>query len=253
MNELVITHDQQAVTTSRNISENFDKQHKHVLRDIESLEKDVPNFGLMFSKGEQPDSYGRPQKIYYMNRDGFTLLAMGFTGKEALKFKLKYITAFNAMEAELNKPMSQLEIMQMQIAQMVEQEKQLSQLETRTSAIEQKQNDITEILSLNPTEWKKKVNGIINAIAKSRGGFQVNYADVRNESYQHLEDRAKCRLSIRLTNKKSEMALNGASKSKIDKVSKMDVIADDSRLTEIYLAIVKELAIKYGVNLEVSA
>lgn len=67
-------------------------------------------------------------------------------------------------------------------------------------------------------------------------------------SIGQLEERAKCRLSIRLTNKKSEMALNGSPKSKIDKVNKMDVFGDDARLTEIYLAIVKEMAIKYGVG-----
>ncbi|MGG4088966.1 ORF6N domain-containing protein [Bacillus licheniformis] len=114
-------------------------------------------------------------------------------------------------------------------------------------AVEKQQENMKEVLSLNPTEWKKKVNKIINAIAQSQGGFQA-YADVRKESYQLLEDRAKCRLSIRLTNKKSEMALNGVPKSKIDKVNKMDVIGDDARLTEIYLAIVKEMAIKYGVG-----
>ncbi|HZG71753.1 MAG TPA: hypothetical protein VEY51_09480, partial [Chondromyces sp.] len=117
----------------------------------------------------------------------------------------------------------------------------------RLDAVEKKQDNIKEVLSLNPTEWKKKVNKIINAIALSKGGFQA-YADVRKESYQLLEDRARCRLSIRLTNKKSEMALNGVTKSKIDKVNKMDVIGDDARLTEIYLAIVKEMAIKYGVG-----
>ncbi|QII50699.1 ORF6N domain-containing protein [Bacillus paralicheniformis] len=117
----------------------------------------------------------------------------------------------------------------------------------RLDAVEKQQENMKEVLSLNPTEWKKKVNKIINAIAQSQGGFQA-YADVRAESYQLLEDRAKCRLSIRLTNKKSEMALNGVPKSKIDKVNKMDVIGDDARLTEIYLAIVKEMAIKYGVG-----
>ncbi len=113
----------------------------------------------------------------------------------------------------------------------------------RLDKVEKKQDSIKEVLSLNPIEWRSKVNKIINAIAKKRGGFQA-YQDVRNESYEILEERAKCRLSIRLTNKKSEMALNGAPKSKIDKVNKMDVIADDTRLTEIYLAIVKEMAIK---------
>lgn len=121
----------------------------------------------------------------------------------------------------------------------------------RLDAVEKKQDNIKEVLSLNPTEWRKKVNNFINKIAQARGGYQA-YQDVRNESYQLLEERAKCRLSIRLTNKKSEMALNGVSKSKIEKVNKMDVIADDARLTEIYLAIVKEMAIKYGLESEVS-
>lgn len=39
--------------------------------------------------------------MYIMNRDGFSLLAMGFTGKKALEWKLKYINAFNEMERQL--------------------------------------------------------------------------------------------------------------------------------------------------------
>lgn len=101
MNELVIMNNQQAVTTSKLVAESFGKEHKHVLRVIRNLQKDVPNFGLMFSEGMEPDSYGRQQTTSYMNRDGFTLLAMGFTGKEALVFKLKYIDAFNEMEKKL--------------------------------------------------------------------------------------------------------------------------------------------------------
>ena len=62
----------------------------------------------MFIESNQPDSYGRDRRIYYMNRDGFSLLAMGFTGKKALQFKLKYIDAFNRMEKQLQqqKPLS---------------------------------------------------------------------------------------------------------------------------------------------------
>lgn len=238
--------------TSLDIAELTGKRHADVMRDVR---KEVEELGSeigerIFAPTSYKDKSNRDSPCYSFGKDGAMQLALKYDAGT----RYKVIKRIEDLENHIHpQPMSQLEIMQMQIAKMVEQEKQLNQLETRTSAIEQKQSDITEILSLNPTEWKKKVNGIINAIAKSRGGFQVNYADVRNESYQHLEDRAKCRLSIRLTNKKSEMALNGASKSKIDKVSKMDVIADDSRLTEIYLAIVKELAIKYGVKLEVSA
>ncbi|MDD3052496.1 MAG: phage regulatory protein/antirepressor Ant [Candidatus Cloacimonetes bacterium] len=92
------------ITDSRNIAEVFKKQHKHVLESIRNLEKDVPNFGQMFFEGTLPDSYGRDQKVYFMNRDGFSLLAMGFTGSEATRWKLKYINAFNALEKAWNTP-----------------------------------------------------------------------------------------------------------------------------------------------------
>ncbi len=104
MNQLVIMQDQQAVTSSITVGESFGKEHKNVLRDIESMKKDVLNFEQMFQEGETPDSYNRPRKTYFMNRDGFLLLAMGFTGKEAMQFKLKYIEAFNQMEHQLKQP-----------------------------------------------------------------------------------------------------------------------------------------------------
>lgn len=95
---------EQMVTDSRNVSETFGKRHDHVLRDINNISKDIPNFGEMFFETTMADSYGRGQKVYLMNRDGFTLLAMGFTGSEAMKWKLKYIEAFNALEKAWNTP-----------------------------------------------------------------------------------------------------------------------------------------------------
>ena len=92
------------ITDSRNVSDVFNKQHRHVLESIRNLEKDVPNFRQMFFESTMPDSYGREQKVYFMDRDGFTLLAMGFTGSEAMKWKLKYIEAFNSLEKAWNTP-----------------------------------------------------------------------------------------------------------------------------------------------------
>lgn len=106
--ELVIMRDRQAVTTSLQVAENFEKNHRDVLRSIDMLKKDVRNFAQMFTESTELDSYGRDRRIYYINRDGFSLLAMGFTGKKALQFKLKYIDAFNQMEKQLQqqKPLS---------------------------------------------------------------------------------------------------------------------------------------------------
>lgn len=102
MEELVIVKENQVVTSSLHVAETFNKQHGHVIRDVEQLEKDVSNFGEMFVEGNEPDSYGRPRRVFYMTKDGFTLLAFGFTGKKALQFKLQYIKAFNQMERQLH-------------------------------------------------------------------------------------------------------------------------------------------------------
>lgn len=96
--------DDKFVVDSRSVAINFKKRHDNVLRDIENIRKDVLNFEEMFTESYIPDSYGRQQRIYLMNRDGFSLLAMGFTGKEALSWKLKYIEAFNKMEKAWNTP-----------------------------------------------------------------------------------------------------------------------------------------------------
>ena len=108
MNELlpmITERDGIPVTTSRAVAEQFGKTHAHLLRDIEKLKQDLEqtdegkafsqsNFGLSTSL----DSRGKEQPIYTLTRDGFTLLAMGFTGAKAVQFKVAYINAFNRME-----------------------------------------------------------------------------------------------------------------------------------------------------------
>lgn len=98
----------QTTTTSKAVADYFHKQHKDVLRKIEALLPDLPeefhrrNFAPMGIKVEIGLGKTRTDPGYEITRDGFTLLAMGFTGKQALQWKLRYIEAFNAMEAHLN-------------------------------------------------------------------------------------------------------------------------------------------------------
>jgi len=97
-----ISNDGKPVTSSAIVAQEFEKEHKNVLRDIrEMLQKDELKIEQMFVEVELPDSYGRLQPAFIMNRDGFSLLAMGFTGEKALKFKLEFIEAFNKMEEKL--------------------------------------------------------------------------------------------------------------------------------------------------------
>lgn len=131
MQELVILKNKEAVTTSLQVAESFEKKHQHVLRDIDALKKDVSNFGQMFVEGNEPDSYGRNRRIFFINRDGFFLLAMGFTGKKAIYFKQKYIEAFNEMEDVIRKntvPQTIEDMMIYQLEEMKDVKKDVSML-----------------------------------------------------------------------------------------------------------------------------
>ena len=103
MNELVIMHDQQAVTTSLKVAERFSKAHRNVLASIKKRTAENSAVKNMFAESTYVNKRGQEQPMYYMNRDGFTILAMGFTGEAALQFKLMYIDAFNKMENALKK------------------------------------------------------------------------------------------------------------------------------------------------------
>jgi Rha family phage regulatory protein len=89
-------------TDSRDVAAFFARNHKDVLKAIREMIAKEPELGRRnFAPFKINDLTGESTSHYEMDRDGFTLLAMGFTGEKALKWKLRYIEAFNAMEAEL--------------------------------------------------------------------------------------------------------------------------------------------------------
>lgn len=154
MNEIVFRGaNDQAITSSLLIAEKFGKEHKNVMQSIRNLiggTAENSAIAEMFQESRYLNEQNKEQPMFLMNRDGFTLLAMGFTGKKAMQFKLEYIKAFNSMEAQIKasqKPKSQLEILQMSINQLVEQEHRLSSVErdvaeTKKEIAEMKQERI---------------------------------------------------------------------------------------------------------------
>ena len=114
MNEIKITNINGLLTVSSlQVAKDFGKEHKNVIQSIENLVKQTSaefsadvkteNFTIknMFIESTYTDKYGRLQKCYDITRDGFSLLVMGFTGKTALAWKIRYIEAFNIMESQL--------------------------------------------------------------------------------------------------------------------------------------------------------
>ena len=103
MNELIYLKNDEAVTTSLQVAEVFHKRHDTVLRSIENLVSESENTKLWFHRSTyKTEGNNKSYPMYYMNRDGFSLLVMGFTGKKALDWKIKYIEAFKQMESYIN-------------------------------------------------------------------------------------------------------------------------------------------------------
>lgn len=103
------------------------------------------------------------------------------------------------------------------------------------------------VVAINTTNWREDSRKIIVKIAHRLGGNGYIH-DVQTEVYSLMRTRLRCKLDVQLTNMRRRMAEEGVCKSKRDKMNYLDVIERDNRLKEGYLAIVKELAIKYGVG-----
>jgi Rha family phage regulatory protein len=105
------------VASSSDIAAHFEKQHKHVLRDIRELLVDVSedfathNFLRLEATGDHDSTPGRTDRhVYVMTREGFSLLAMGFTGRRAVRWKEAYIAAFNRAEADFRRQLDILHV-----------------------------------------------------------------------------------------------------------------------------------------------
>ena len=114
-------------------------------------------------------------------------------------------------------------------------------------AVNQKVDGIRDVVVLNPNSWREECRRLLAKVAQARGGGGA-YQEVNAEVFQLVDERARVSLETRLTNKRRRMADEGVCKSKRDKLNKVDVIADDAKLIEIYIAIVKEMAVKCGVS-----
>lgn len=152
----------EVVTDSLHVAEVFGKKHHHVMDSIKALIAEIKSPEVSgFCKSADTsvfleDSYsvaGNKRKYpkYYMNKDGFTLLVMGFTGKKALQFKLKYIEAFNAMEKQL-KQLAEQPVQQIN----TDQDKMVSKLLNYVDFLESKLDELTGKLK-EPVESVKQL------------------------------------------------------------------------------------------------
>ncbi|RMC49163.1 phage antirepressor Ant [Lactobacillus sp. ESL0228] len=167
------------------------------------------------------------------------LLSRTEKGKQYRKYLISVEKKYRENQLDMKELSPELQMFSQMLKVNAEHERKIKRLD-------QKVDNITEIVSLNTTEWRKTAQGLIHKMAKTEGGFGA-YQQIQGDIYKEVDARAGSSLKTRLTNLRQRMALNGSCKSAIDRLNRLDVIDADKRLKQIYMAVVKDCAIKYKV------
>lgn len=251
--EIALGIDEDGMTTARKLyafleldSRNYSRWCKSNITENEFAEKNVDYWAFFINE----EWGGQATTDYKLTAHFAKKLSMKGNGKKAEEAR-EYFTHLEERVKQKAIDFSQLSpelqmfsrIFQSVAEQQLEQKRQAEKVEQ----LDKKVDSIKDVIALNPNSWRTDSAKIVNKIALQMGGYE-HIRTIREESYKLLEQRMGVALSIRLNNKKKTQALNGVSKSKIDKLNQLDVIADDKKLIQGYVSVIKDMAIKYGVT-----
>lgn len=259
--ELVdIINDFRKVESETTNSNYVELQHKSFMTKIKNELKVLESLGIGGEQNILPSTYinsqNKVQPCFELNRDGM----LQMLNSESALVRYKTIEYINKLEEQVkgqalntSELSPELQMFNQMFKAMANNELETKEAKrialTADSKAEEAKEEIQairDVVAINSTNWRKDTSTLISKIALKLGGYE-NINLLREESYKILEERGRTRLSVKLTNKRRRMADEGVCKSKRDKLNKLDVIGEDSRLLEIYLAVVKDMAIKYGV------
>lgn len=131
-----------------------------------------------------------------------------------------------------------------QLQYLISLEQKTKELETAVQTTNKRLDSMCETMQIKGVNWRKDTHSLVNRIATAT---ETSPRDIYLDIYDEVECRAGANLSVRLENLRDRLYDRGASDSKINRLNYVDVIADDKKLTEIYIAIVKEMAVKFNV------
>lgn len=251
MNALkVIEQNNEYFVDSREVAEMVDKRHANLVRDIENYllvlgQNSKLSSDEFFIESSYQAGTGKFYKHYLLTKKGCDMVANKMTGEKGIIFTAMYVDAFHQMQEHIqqqtmNAPRTQLEAIKM-FVQIQEEQQAFNE------RIQNEVKGIRNIVGIETKNWRNDTNNIIRAIAQHLGGGE-QHQKVRAESYKVLEQKGRCNLNQRLANRKGKMLASGATKSQANKLTKLDVITDEPRLIEIYISVVKSMAIKYGID-----
>ena len=173
-----INHEERTVVSSLDIAETFGKEHRRVLQDIREIGCSEEFRLHNFVQSSYENSQGKQQPMFLVTRDGFVLLAMGYTGELAMRFKEAYIKQFNAMESAL-------------CGKLIEREKGIAVRQALTKALQQS----TENERMNGHAYSTYTNVIYKVLfgmnaAQLREKYQIKASDNLRDCFTQEELRA---------------------------------------------------------------
>lgn len=218
--------------------------------DIIDLKSKVNQNDLTEKYGFEAHSVRMAKSIYLLSERGYAKLLKILEDDKAWEIYDELVDNYFNMRSEkldTSNLSPELQMFNGLFKSLAKQELETRQLKKETKQLESKVDTISEIVAVNTVDWRKDTTNLLNKIAYSIGGYDA-HKSIRQEAYKELERRAGCQLKVRLTNKRRRMADEGASQSRRNTLNYLDVIAEDKKLIEIFVAIVKEMAVKYRIQ-----
>lgn len=193
------------------------------------------------------------KNIYLLSEQGYMALVSLMRTEKAKELRKKFRREYFAMRKVVKEEKSNLDNLSPQLQLLINMEleqkrlkQQLNEVNNNALSAKAEIKEIRQVVNLDTTNWRSETRTLIAKIARKQGDLKY-IRDFTNESYELLDKRFGVSLERRFNNKRLRMIDSGVSKTTLSKLNYLDVIAEDKKLIEGYVAIVKDMAIKYGI------
>ena len=191
--------------------------------------------------------------IYILSEQGYMALVSLMRTEKAKELRKKFRREYFAMRRVIKEEKSNLDNLSPQLQLLINMEleqkrlrQQLNEVNHHALSAKAEIKEIRQVVNLDTTNWRSETRTLIAKIARKQGDLKY-IRDFTNESYELLDKRLGVSLERRFNNKRLRMIDSGVSKTTLSKLNYFDVISEDKKLIEGYVAIVKDMAIKYGI------
>lgn len=244
--------------TSLEVAEMVGRRHDHVLADIRQIISDLgePKSGgssetidinTFFVESTYRSAQNKELPCYLVTKQGCEVFGNRMTGAKGTQFTVGYVGRFNQMEQHI-KQQPDISNLSPELQMFNQMFQAVANQEQKLLEVNDKVDNISEIVALNTANWRNETGNFIRKIALKQGGG-VAFKETNQQIYAEVERRGGFKFNIRLRNMQTRQIEKGYSKSAVKKLNKLDVIEADKKATQIYIQVVKEFAIKYQVEL----